>query len=149
MGRDGGYTARVADACVIIPTVHPDTDHTALGGLSGDRVAPARVAPVAAAKGDEVGIDSADPMKRAVFLDRDGVINEAVVQRRQALSAGGCGFGANPSRAQPRRWRGSSRRGFLLLVVTNQPDVARGKQTREAVEGINHRLRRSCRSTTF
>ncbi|MBM3180628.1 MAG: SIS domain-containing protein [Chloroflexi bacterium] len=24
VGRDGGYTATVADACVIIPTVHPD-----------------------------------------------------------------------------------------------------------------------------
>jgi len=30
VGRDGGYTARVADACVIIPVVHPDriTAHT-------------------------------------------------------------------------------------------------------------------------
>jgi D-sedoheptulose 7-phosphate isomerase len=30
VGRDGGYTARVADACVIIPTVHPEhiTPHT-------------------------------------------------------------------------------------------------------------------------
>lgn len=30
VGRDGGYTAKVADACVIIPTVHPDrvTPHT-------------------------------------------------------------------------------------------------------------------------
>ena len=25
VGRDGGYTANVADACVIIPTVNPDT----------------------------------------------------------------------------------------------------------------------------
>ncbi len=25
VGRDGGYTARVADACVIIPTVNPET----------------------------------------------------------------------------------------------------------------------------
>jgi D-sedoheptulose 7-phosphate isomerase len=25
VGRDGGYTARVADACVIIPTVNPQT----------------------------------------------------------------------------------------------------------------------------
>ena len=25
VGRDGGFTARVADACVIVPTVHPDT----------------------------------------------------------------------------------------------------------------------------
>ena len=24
VGRDGGYTARVADACVVVPTVHPD-----------------------------------------------------------------------------------------------------------------------------
>jgi D-sedoheptulose 7-phosphate isomerase len=30
VGRDGGYTAQVADACVIIPTVHPSrvTPHT-------------------------------------------------------------------------------------------------------------------------
>ncbi len=30
VGRDGGYTAKVADACVIIPTVNPDhiTPHT-------------------------------------------------------------------------------------------------------------------------
>jgi D-sedoheptulose 7-phosphate isomerase len=25
VGRDGGYTAKVADACVIIPTINPDT----------------------------------------------------------------------------------------------------------------------------
>jgi D-sedoheptulose 7-phosphate isomerase len=25
VGRDGGYTAKVADACIIIPTVNPDT----------------------------------------------------------------------------------------------------------------------------
>jgi len=25
VGRDGGYTAQVADACVVIPTVNPDT----------------------------------------------------------------------------------------------------------------------------
>jgi D-sedoheptulose 7-phosphate isomerase len=25
VGRDGGYTAREADACVIVPTVNPDT----------------------------------------------------------------------------------------------------------------------------
>ena len=30
VGRDGGYTARVADACVVVPTVNPDhvTAHT-------------------------------------------------------------------------------------------------------------------------
>ncbi len=25
VGRDGGYTARVADVCVIVPTVNPET----------------------------------------------------------------------------------------------------------------------------
>jgi len=25
VGRDGGFTAQVADACVIVPTAHPDT----------------------------------------------------------------------------------------------------------------------------
>ncbi len=30
VGRDGGYTAQVADVCIIVPTVHPDhiTPHT-------------------------------------------------------------------------------------------------------------------------
>jgi D-glycero-D-manno-heptose 1,7-bisphosphate phosphatase len=31
--------------------------------------------------------------------------------------------------------------GFLLLVVTNQPDVGNGSQTREAVEAIHSSLR--------
>jgi len=32
-------------------------------------------------------------------------------------------------------------RGYLLLVVTNQPDVARGRQKRDVVEEMNRRLR--------
>jgi len=32
--------------------------------------------------------------------------------------------------------------GYLLIVVTNQPDVARGTQRREVVEAIHERLRR-------
>jgi D-glycero-D-manno-heptose 1,7-bisphosphate phosphatase len=31
--------------------------------------------------------------------------------------------------------------GYLLIVVTNQPDVARGRQTRSAVDAINQKLR--------
>ena len=45
VGRDGGYTATVADACVIVPTVNPDTDHAARRGVPGGRLAPAGVAP--------------------------------------------------------------------------------------------------------
>jgi D-glycero-D-manno-heptose 1,7-bisphosphate phosphatase len=34
-------------------------------------------------------------------------------------------------------------RGFLLIVVTNQPDVARGTQTREAVALMNAAIQRA------
>lgn len=31
--------------------------------------------------------------------------------------------------------------GYLLLVITNQPDVSRGRQKRDAVDTMNRRLR--------
>jgi D-glycero-D-manno-heptose 1,7-bisphosphate phosphatase len=80
-------------------------------------------------------------MKRpAVFLDRDGVINRvrlrfgtpcppASLQDLQIL----------PGVAEA--LRGLKARGYLLVVVTNQPDVARGSATRESVEGIHDRIR--------
>jgi len=40
-------------------------------------------------------------------------------------------------------------RNFRLIVVTNQPDVARGTQTREAVEEINRRLGEELPLTAF
>jgi D-glycero-D-manno-heptose 1,7-bisphosphate phosphatase len=78
-------------------------------------------------------------MNRAVFLDRDGVLNEAPagangisrppagVADLLAVDAGG---------ALP-RLRSA---GFLLLVVTNQPDVARGTLSMNAVEVVNDEL---------
>ena len=33
--------------------------------------------------------------------------------------------------------------GFLLIVVTNQPDIARGTQDRAAVDAIHHALRKA------
>ncbi len=80
-------------------------------------------------------------MKRAVFLDRDGVLNRAferegvphppaslaelemlpgVVEACQALHAA----------------------GFLLVMTTNQPDVARGTQSRANVEAMNAAIAR-------
>ena len=46
VGKDGGYTAQVATACVIVPTVNPE-HHAALRGVPGRRLAPARLAPAA------------------------------------------------------------------------------------------------------
>jgi D-glycero-D-manno-heptose 1,7-bisphosphate phosphatase len=79
-------------------------------------------------------------MPRAVFLDRDGVLNRCFVRSGvphppQTLAEIGIEAGVPEALA---KLKGA---GYLLLVVTNQPDVARGNQTREVVESINQQLR--------
>jgi D-glycero-D-manno-heptose 1,7-bisphosphate phosphatase len=75
-------------------------------------------------------------LKKAVFLDRDGVINEAVVRDGkpyppQSVAETVIGSGV------ARGLQLLKDSGFELAVVTNQPDVARGTQVREKVEEIN------------
>jgi D-glycero-D-manno-heptose 1,7-bisphosphate phosphatase len=77
--------------------------------------------------------------KRAVFLDRDGVLNVPLVRDGNPY----------PPRtlAEFRLMDGVveacaalKAAGFLLVVVTNQPDVGRGTQTRESVEEMHTAL---------
>lgn len=73
---------------------------------------------------------------RAVFLDRDGVINEAIVRDGRPYPPPGLETlklspGAETALARLKA------AGFLLVVVTNQPDVARGTQSRAMVEAQN------------
>jgi D-glycero-D-manno-heptose 1,7-bisphosphate phosphatase len=76
---------------------------------------------------------------RAVFLDRDGVLNEAVVRDgRPYPPASVEELRVFPDAGDALGQLEQS--GFLLLVVSNQPDVARGTQTREAVEQIHAAL---------
>lgn len=75
-------------------------------------------------------------MKRAVFLDRDGVINKAVVRDGKPYPP------ANVSELEILPGVEDAlvklgQAGYLRIVVTNQPDVARGTTTKEAVEEIN------------
>ena len=81
-----------------------------------------------------------DP-RRAVFLDRDGVINQTIVRDGKPYppqKESDCTLTAGAYRALERLHQS----GFELIVVTNQPDVARGTQSREAVEAISERLHR-------
>ena len=87
-----------------------------------------------------MGIHGGDAMKnKAVFLDRDGVLNQAVVRN---------GMPYPPANAAELVLAPDAKaalvelkeQGFLLLVVTNQPDVAKGITTRAAVEEINRKL---------
>src|SRR5438045_2293378 len=83
---------------------------------------------------------AAGEARRAVFLDRDGVLNRAVVRNGRPFppirveefelyedAAAGCA-----------RLKAAN---FLLVVITNQPDVGRGTQTREIVDAMHSRLR--------
>lgn len=79
-------------------------------------------------------------MRRAVFLDRDGVLNRAILRNGKFYSPSGLAeLEVLPGVVEACSALRSA--GFLLMVVTNQPDVARGTQQREVVEAINDALR--------
>ena len=76
-----------------------------------------------------------------MFLDRDGVLNESIVRDGKPYPP------EKPAdlRIIPGTQEALDRlkeRGFLLIVVTNQPDVGRGTQTQVAVDEMHARLRR-------
>jgi D-glycero-D-manno-heptose 1,7-bisphosphate phosphatase len=79
-------------------------------------------------------------MRPAIFLDRDGVINRAGVRN---------GTPHPPASLQElqilpgvaRALSALKASGYVLVVVTNQPDVARGTATRQSVEDIHRRIR--------
>jgi D-glycero-D-manno-heptose 1,7-bisphosphate phosphatase len=80
--------------------------------------------------------------RRAVFLDRDGVINRAVVREGKPYPPAGLEEleilpGVREALDQLKD------AGFVLVVVSNQPDVARGTTARDAVETINAKLAES------
>jgi D-glycero-D-manno-heptose 1,7-bisphosphate phosphatase len=78
-------------------------------------------------------------VRRAVFLDRDGVLNRALVRDGKPYPPRSAAeLEILPGVGQA--LTALRKAGFLLLVVTNQPDVARGTTTREAVETINAAL---------
>jgi D-glycero-D-manno-heptose 1,7-bisphosphate phosphatase len=78
--------------------------------------------------------------KRAVFLDRDGVLNRSVVRDGLPFPPADLGeFQLYPDVAEGCRQLKNA--GFLLIVVTNQPDVGRGTQSRESVEAMHAQLR--------
>ncbi len=75
-------------------------------------------------------------MRRAVFLDRDGVINRSIVREGKPFPPATLDEleilpGVNEALSLLRA------AGYLLIVVTNQPDVARGKTSKKSVEALN------------
>ena len=77
--------------------------------------------------------------KQAILLDRDGVINQAVIKDGKPYPPASVAELVIEADVQPSLTALKSA-GFLLIVVTNQPDVARGKTTQNAVHAINDHL---------
>ncbi len=80
-------------------------------------------------------------MKKAVFLDRDGVINKAPLKR---------GLPTSPNTLDEleilpgvkKSIKKLKKLNFICLVVTNQPDVQRGKVNKDTVIKINNILKK-------
>jgi D-sedoheptulose 7-phosphate isomerase len=140
VGRDGGYTAKVADACVLIPIVNPahTTPHTeAFQAVVWHLLVSHPAVKLLSTKWESM----ASPAKRrAVFLDRDGVINKAFVRDGKPFPP--------PTPQELEVLPGVSEalqelksHGYVLLVVTNQPDVGRGKLSRQMLDEMHQSLR--------
>jgi D-sedoheptulose 7-phosphate isomerase len=141
VGRDGGHTAKVADVCILIPTVNPDhvTPHTE----AFQAVVWHLLVSHPAVKQQQTKWESTSTafpqLRRAVFLDRDGVINRAVVRDGKPFPPSGMhDFELLPEVASS--LSALKAHGFALYVITNQPDVSRGTQSRETVENIHQTL---------
>ena len=78
---------------------------------------------------------------KAIFLDRDGVTNKAIILDNKPFSPKTIkevvlGDGIRDLITFFKK------KGYMIFVVTNQPDVARGNNTRKNVFEINEFLRR-------
>jgi D-glycero-D-manno-heptose 1,7-bisphosphate phosphatase len=75
----------------------------------------------------------------AIFLDRDGIINRSIMRHgRPHPPAQVEDLEILPGVDEALVRLKSA--GFALIVVTNQPDIARGTQTKAAVDAINDRI---------
>ncbi len=85
--------------------------------------------------------------RRAIFLDRDGVINQMVYQPD---------FGLVDSPSKPDEFillpgishlvRAINEMGLLVIVISNQPGIAKGKFTEELLEAMTDKMHRELAS---
>lgn len=86
-----------------------------------------------------MGIGLTEGKPRAVFLDRDGVLNQPVIRDGKPYPPATAAETVLVENASESLFR-LKELHFLLIVVTNQPDVRRGTTAREAVEEIHQLL---------
>jgi D-glycero-D-manno-heptose 1,7-bisphosphate phosphatase len=78
---------------------------------------------------------------RAIFLDRDGVLSRSLVRNGLPFAPTTLDdFEILPE--VPEACHRLKNAGFLLIVVTNQPEVGRGAMKQETVEAMHAKMRR-------
>lgn len=129
VGRDGGYTAKVANACVIVPTVNPD--HITPHSEAWQAVIWHLLVSHPSLKQTQTKWESMP--SRAVFLDRDGTltVDPHPPKTVEDLEVAPGSWGSLTMLKEA---------GFKLIMVTNQPDIGRGNVSQEFVDSINNQL---------
>ena len=80
-------------------------------------------------------------IKRAVFLDRDGVLTRSLVRDGKGYAPTTIEqFEILPEAAEACRLL--KEKGFVIVVVTNQPDVGRGIISEETLEKMHNKLKK-------
>jgi len=80
-----------------------------------------------------------DHRRQAVFLDRDGVLNRGIIRGGRSYPPANLDELEIPA-GVAEALQSLKAPGFALYVVTNQPDISRGTQTRSMVDQINRSL---------
>jgi D-glycero-D-manno-heptose 1,7-bisphosphate phosphatase len=89
---------------------------------------------------EDASEDVCGHMVKAVFLDRDGVLNEAIVRNGKPFSPDTIEEMVIPADA-PAALTRLRQHGFRLIMATNQPDIARGRLARARVDAMNDYVR--------
>lgn len=77
--------------------------------------------------------------KRAIFFDRDGVLNQAIVKNGKPYPPASLQELKIYAESAP-AIQSLKKAGYLLIGATNQPDVARGTTPISLVEAINNEI---------
>ncbi len=87
---------------------------------------------------------AAEHLSRAVFVDRDGVLNDLIFDRDDGRVSSP--YSARQLRVFPHAAaavKAIRREGFKVIVISNQPGVAKGQFTLAEHEKMNEKIRRT------
>jgi D-glycero-D-manno-heptose 1,7-bisphosphate phosphatase len=77
---------------------------------------------------------------KTIFLDSDGVLNTAIIKDGKPLAPTTLAELEIPNEVKPALERLKAA-GYLLICVTNKPDIERGLMTQETVDAIYNKMR--------